>query len=93
MKTLKFVMLITLTMFTGCAVTADAPTSESTEDTSIASTSTASTSTASDELTLTPAIACNGVEQACTTGFNCHHQEGRNIGILGCPSGQICCQF
>lgn len=93
MKTMEIAMLFALTVFTGCALTADSPTFEPTEDGSIASTSAARTSTTSDELTLRPASACHGVEQACTTGFNCHHQEGRNIGILGCPSGQICCQF
>jgi hypothetical protein len=88
MKTLKFAMMMSVMMITGCAVTADSPTSDPTEETS-----TASTSTASDELTLHPAASCNGVEQACATGFNCHHGEGRNIGTLGCPTGQICCQF
>jgi hypothetical protein len=78
-------------------VTSDAPTAEATETTSAEVSSAVGMSVASDEPALAPAItpasACTGTLQACATGFECHHQEGRNIGILGCPTGQICCQF
>ncbi|HEX3761202.1 MAG TPA: hypothetical protein VHW23_21050 [Kofleriaceae bacterium] len=79
-------------MLAGCVVTADAPSTEA-----AGTTSAETTSTASDELALapeiTPRLSCDGVEQACATGPVCHHQEGRNIGVLGCPAGTICCQF
>lgn len=92
----KFAMAIALSMIVGCAAAADAPGSDPAETQAEAAPA-ENTSTASEQLTLTPviqpAIACSGTLRVCLSGFDCHHEEGRDIGILGCTGGKICCQF
>jgi len=82
----KLAMAIALSMIVGCTASADAPSSDPAAPAK-------RTSTASKQLTLTPAIACSGSGRVCLTGFDCHHEEGLNIGTLGCTGGKICCQF
>ncbi len=95
MKLLNFAIAMTLSFTMGCVATADAPSAEPVE-TSAAQPTAELTSTTTEQLTLTPAAAaasCHGAEQTCLSAFNCHHEEGRNIGQRGCPTAQICCQF
>jgi hypothetical protein len=92
MRMLKIAMWITLSTLAACAVTETAP-AESQASTAAAS---EDMSVQDSALTADPeanAAGCSGTLRVCLSAFNCHHEEGRNVGVLRCKTGTICCQF
>jgi hypothetical protein len=85
-------MWITVSAMAGCAV--DAPQASDPTVDEAATTE----STATEELSIEPPFAeprfsCSARNATCLTAFQCHHQEGTNIGVAGCRSGTTCCVF
>jgi hypothetical protein len=97
MKSLALAMWITVSAMAGCAV-------ESPDASEPAASDTAATEEAPSTATEAPSIenllppkpaafSCSAKNAACLSAFQCHHQEGTNIGTAGCPSGTTCCVF
>jgi hypothetical protein len=91
---LKIAMWITLSALAACAVTETAPAED--QVSTAAASDEEDTSTQDSALTSDPeanAAGCSGTLRVCLSAFNCHHQEGINVGVNGCKTGTICCQF
>ena len=87
MKMLKLAMLITLSAVMGCGA------AEHPQPTQVAARENASTRVQVPDALKPAAFRCQAPNATCLSARDCHHQEGINIGVAGCPSGTTCCVF